>query len=181
MGQLSIKCPKLLSALVAAWMSSVVPSKAACIGTMNTAIPHSTLASAFTVNADGTALARATGLMWARCLLGQTLVDGVCSGSAATMRWEDALAAARSARLAGYNDWRLPNPKEALSVIDDRCLGPSLNADIFPIAVPVFGIWTSSVMANLTGQYNGAWVVSSDGWSVSFGSESQVWLVRQAR
>lgn len=182
MRQFNIKCQKLLPGLVAvAWMAGAAPSEAVCIGTMNTAIPHSTLASAFSVSVDGTALARATGLMWARCLLGQTLVDGVCSGAPAKMRWEEALAAARSARLAGYSDWRLPNPKEALSVIDDRCDAPSLNADIFPIAVPVFSIWTSGVMANLMGQYNGPWVVNSDGGNLVPVDQPVVWLVRQPR
>jgi len=57
-------------------------------------------------NGDGTITDTATGLMWMQ------------DDSGVGMIWEDALAHAESATHAGYDDWRLPNPKELQSIVD---------------------------------------------------------------
>ena len=149
---------------------------------MNTSIPESTPTTAFTVRTDGTVLAKATGLMWARCPVGQIVSANACSGTPKAMTWAEAIIAARASTFAGYTDWRLPNPKEALSIFEDRCDAPSLNADLFPIDYR-FGLWTSTPAANLTGAHYAAWVVGSDGRVILAPDyqEASVLLVRDAR
>lgn len=60
----------------------------------------------FVDNGDGTISDLATGLMW------QSSDDGK------TRDWKEALAYAESLKLAGYDDWRLPNAKELQSIVD---------------------------------------------------------------
>lgn len=175
---LTLRLLALVGTCALCWSASV---QARCLGVPNVAIPPSTLAADFTMHADGMVVARATRLMWARCLLGQSLDNGLCTGQATTMRWEDAVSAARLARLGGYGDWRLPNPKELLSIIDDRCAAPSLNADVFPIPTTYFGAWTSTSTGGLTGMRAGAWIVTSDGQTITYPTEASVLLVREAR
>lgn len=60
----------------------------------------------FVDNGDGTISDLATGLMW------QASDDGK------TRDWKDALAYAEGLKLAGHDDWRLPNAKELQSIVD---------------------------------------------------------------
>ncbi|MCT8986338.1 Lcl C-terminal domain-containing protein [Shewanella phaeophyticola] len=59
----------------------------------------------FVKNPDGTVTDNATGLMW------QSADDSV------RRNWQDSLAYAESAALAGYTDWRMPNIKELQSIV----------------------------------------------------------------
>lgn len=118
-------------------------SEATCLNTENTSLPESTPTQNYSVLPDGTLAAPATGLMWKRCLEGQTLTDGVCEGTPTIYSWADALGIAHSVTFAGHSDWRLPNPKELLSIFEDRCASPGLNADLFPISGN-FGLWTTT-------------------------------------
>lgn len=133
-----------------------------CLNGLDTAVPVSTPTSAFNIGTDGTLVDPRTGLMWMRCLLGQTLVAGRCTGTATTATWAEALTAAHALSFAGHADWRLPNPKEAASILEDRCANPALNADLFPIGD--FNTWTATPVAGmLTGIYDNVWVVGSNG------------------
>jgi hypothetical protein len=157
-------------------------ARATCINVENTSVPLSTPTSSFTVAADGTALAPKTKLMWMRCLLGQTLTSGLCTGTASTFTWADALNAAKAQTFAGYNDWRLPNVKELLSILEDRCWTPALNADVFPIP-QLFGAWSTTPSAvNLANLFDNAWVVDGNGYviQVSKNQTVNVLLVRDA-
>jgi hypothetical protein len=60
----------------------------------------------FIDNGNGTVTDQATGLMWSQDDNGEMLY------------WEDALAYAEAATIAGYDDWRLPNIKELQSIAD---------------------------------------------------------------
>jgi hypothetical protein len=157
-------------------------SHATCINGVNTSIPISTPTSAFNVLADGTVLAPGTRLMWMRCLVGQTLSNGVCTGTSSIFTWADALNAAKAQTFAGHNDWRLPNVKELLSIIEDRCYLPSLNADLFPIT-ELFSAWSSTPTAlNLAGMLDEIWSIDGNG-SVNRWSKYQslnILLVRDA-
>jgi len=102
----------------------------------------------FTVEPDGTATDNRTGLTWQRCPLGTVLDDGgtptvladdhcVPSGSAPqTYSWGAALQAAQTLNsaggFAGFTDWRLPNRKELLSIVETRCTFPAINSQVFP-------------------------------------------------
>jgi len=137
---------------------------ATCINVENTSIPPSTPTSSFSVLGDGTVLAPRTNLMWMRCLVGQTLSGGVCTGTASLFTWANALNAAKAQNVAGHNDWRLPNVKELLSILEDRCNSPALNADLFPIS-ELFTAWSSTPSAvNLANEFIAAWVVDGNGF-----------------
>lgn len=76
----------------------------------------------FVHNGDGTISDEATGLMWMEADSGEG------------MNWEEALSYADSQRLAGYDDWRLPNVKELQSILDySRSPGTSNSAAIDPL------------------------------------------------
>ncbi len=60
----------------------------------------------FVDNGDGTITDTATGLMWQK------------DDSQKGMDWGDALAYAEKLKLAGHDDWRLPNAKELQSIVD---------------------------------------------------------------
>jgi hypothetical protein len=155
----------LNSRLVCALMAGLVAGhvEATCLNRENTSVPESTPTSNHIVHPDGTVTAPATGLMWKRCLEGQALVDDVCEGMPTTYMWPDAFAIAQATSFAGHNDWRLPNPKELLTIFEDRCAAPALNADLFPIS-GLFGIRTATP-ATLTadGSYYLTWVLAWDG------------------
>lgn len=68
--------------------------------------------SAFVDNGDGTVTDLITGLIWQK-------------SHGDKMTFNDALAAADTFSLAGYNDWRLPMIKELYSLIDFRGIDPS--------------------------------------------------------
>ncbi len=157
-------------------------ARATCINVENTSVPLSTPTSSFTVSANGTVLAPQTKLMWMRCLLGQTLTSGPCTGTPSTFTWPDALNAAKAQTFAGYNDWRLPNVKELLSILEDRCWTPALNADLFPIP-QLFTAWSSTPSAvNLANEFIDAWVVDGNGYvsGMSPVNTLNVLLVRDA-
>jgi hypothetical protein len=59
----------------------------------------------FQDNNDGTVTDLATGLMWQK-------------GYGKGMNWKDALKYADTLKLAGHDDWRLPNIKELQSIVD---------------------------------------------------------------
>jgi hypothetical protein len=178
------KVAKLSFCMVASLIASY--SGASCLNRENTSVPESTPTSSHIVHTDGTLTALATGLMWKRCLEGQTLVDGFCAGMPIIYEWADALAAAHAATYAGYGDWRLPNPKELLSIVEDRCAAPGLNADLFPISTDVglggvFGMWSATPTALFAQDtFYLVWLLVNDGvvFATSNLSEVPALLVR---
>jgi alpha-tubulin suppressor-like RCC1 family protein len=100
----------------------------------------------------GTVLDAETGLMWKRCSEGQTwdLVKEACVGDARTLSWQEALQRAHDVNLLGkfgenlgYNDWRLPNRNELISIIEYQCHTPATNSTIFP-STAAAPYWSSS-------------------------------------
>lgn len=77
-----------------------------------------------------------TQLIWQRCSVGQTWDGFICSGTATTHSWADALALASKG-------WRLPNIKELSSITEVACSAPSINSTIFPNTVSD-NYWSSS-------------------------------------
>lgn len=96
-------------------------------------------------------------IMWARCLVGiSSGANSICSeGEVALLNWQEALQYVQtlnaSGGLAGYTDWRLPNPKELASVIEYGCSKPSMNTQVFPNISEV-KVWSSTPSVNRTGE-----------------------------
>lgn len=71
----------------------------------------------FTDNGDGTITDNATGLMW---VADPSLLGGKFGtpGTPTTMNWIEAIDECVSLNYAGHSDWRLPNVKELMSIVD---------------------------------------------------------------
>ena len=133
-----------------------LPAQAAQI--CSSSIPYTSPDDHFTINKDGTASDKTTGLMWMRCSLGQTWNGRSCSGEAKSFSWAEGLKAAVGYQFGGHSDWRLPNKNELESIVENRCYSPAINTRIFP-DTPAAYFWTSS-------PYAGA---ATGAWSVDFG------------
>jgi hypothetical protein len=142
-----------LNIFVVGFLLSTVslPAGAGCVST----IPANTPSSRFVDNSDGTATDMKTGLMWMRCALGQTWTGATCTGTVSKYVWSDALAQAQAATFASHSDWRVPNVKELLSIVERSC-APAINSEIFP-ATSTWSYWTSS--PNVSGNATDAYLV----------------------
>lgn len=107
-------------------------------------IPNTTPDDRYTIDTDqGTVIDKLTKLMWQQCSVGQTQTGTACNGNGNQFDWQTALQAGPSSSVANYNDWRLPNRNELVSLIAWHCNSPSINATVFPnTALNAF--WSSS-------------------------------------
>lgn len=111
--------------------------------------------SRYTDHGDGTVTDNITGLMWKQCAEGLSGA-GCKSGIVQYLTWQGALQRAQGLTFAGNSDWRLPNIKELASLVEDRCMFPTININIFP-SVLSGEYWSSS--PDTMHSYN-AWVVN---------------------
>lgn len=111
----------------------------------------STPTSEFIDHGDGTATHTTTGLMWKRCAEGRS--GSLCENGppppldAEGFRWSEAIERAESSTFAGYTDWRLPNLKELLSIVEHCGHRMAINGSIFPATPLMAGgavFWTST-------------------------------------
>jgi len=102
-------------------------------------------AGSLTDNGNGTVTDSGTRLTWQQ-------------GESAEMTWEAALTHCEGLVLlaSGYTDWRLPNHKELLSLVDDTRNNPSINTIKFPDVVSS-NYWSSTTLA---GYPSYAWFVT---------------------
>ena len=115
-------------------------------------------AGSLTDNGNGTVTDSGTRLMWQQ-------------GESSEMTWEAALTYCEGLVLptSGYTDWRLPNHKELLSLVDDTRNNPSINTTKFPAATTSF-YWSSTTVAGGT---SAAWYVGfGSGYSYYYGKAS---------
>ena len=94
-------------------------------------------AKTYTDNGDGTVTDPTTGLVWMRCAMGQTwsMFNGVgtCSGPASTFESSSsANSLIRTMIFADRYDWRLPNIRELLSIVDLSVAMPATDRLAFP-------------------------------------------------
>ncbi|BCE00330.1 DUF1566 domain-containing protein [Marinicellulosiphila megalodicopiae] len=80
---------------------------------------------------DGWVTDKKTNLMWMRCSLGQTWENNTCTGQE-IYTFENSLIISNEATFAGFDDWRLPNIKELISIVANNCNRPAINLDAFP-------------------------------------------------
>ena len=96
----------------------------------------------FIDNSDGTVTDTKTGLMWQQ----ETVLNKT---------WQEALDYVRDLKLAGYDDWRLPNIHELQSIVDYGRYNPSIDAKAF-LGTVSSDYWSSTTYASST---DGAWCV----------------------
>lgn len=116
-----------------------------------------------------------TGLVWARCSVGQVWDGAACSGSATTYTHEQALTLAQAT-----TGWRLPHVKELANLADRGCINPAIDSAAFP-NTPRTRYWSSSLYVS---NGNFAWnVFFGDGFVGSYirGNSSAVRLVRASQ
>jgi hypothetical protein len=140
---------KYLPYIAACLLWSYWPSVTA--QTCNTNLPNEVPDSRYLLKSNGTVVDTKTGLTWMRCALGQTWTAGTgttgsCTGNYQMLIWQSALQNADSKVFAGYSDWRLPNYKELLSLMDYHCISPAINLHAFPNTPGVL-FWTSTSSA----------------------------------
>jgi len=91
-----------------------------------------------------------TGLMW--------VTNPVDAAISASYTWENAITACESLSYAGYEDWRLPNITELISIVDyGAAAAPRINGAYFMNTQAVY-YWSSTT--------NGAYTPNA--WNISF-------------
>lgn len=111
----------------------------------------------FIVNLNGTVLDQNTGLMWKKSFF----------NSFVKVAWEQALAFCEDMEFAGYKDWRLPNVRELLSLMDYTYHEPAIDPTVFqnvPVESTIF--WSSTTsdhevnyMPDVGKHPNAAWTI----------------------
>lgn len=132
----------------------------------NSTLVSSTPSSRFLDNKDGTITDQKTGLMWKACSEGQAWNGNTCANTAQPYNtWQAALQAVQSINNTGgyakHSDWRLPNIKELVSIVERQCYSPSINLKVFH-NTPEGNFWTSSPTSSVERYNSGMWQVSFD-------------------
>ncbi|MCI5145411.1 MAG: DUF1566 domain-containing protein [Candidatus Electrothrix sp. AR3] len=133
-------------------------------------IPASTPDSQLIDHGDNTITDLKTGLMWKKCLEGVS--GNACEiNSPDLFTWQEALQQPGTVNSEGgfadYDDWRLPNIKELISIVEKQCYDPAINLNRFPNA-PSSSVWSGSPNAGYT----------SHAWAVHFGYGSSNFINR---
>jgi hypothetical protein len=123
----------------------------------------------FSRSNDGIVTDNVTGLQWQ---------DDYSDNSDAIKQvtWTDAIDYCESLTLGGYSDWRLPNKKELLSIVDYGQYDPSINR-VFTKTTS-YNYWSSTTHASLTGD---VWIVYFSYGGTDFGNKSYPNYVRCVR
>ncbi len=109
--------------------------------------------SSSTINGDAVTIDNRTGLMWAQ--------DGSAAGcnSGTGTDWETAGAYCQglqgASSFAGYSDWRLPNIRELMSIVNYENQRPAIDPTYFPNTVSDY-YWSSTTYVPDSGL---AWIV----------------------
>jgi hypothetical protein len=163
--------------------TSLVAQAAAAAQTITPNITNDWPNSRYTVHGStSTVTDTETDLMWQQCSQGQAGA-GCTTGSATVHTWRGALQLATTAntnKIAGYEDWRLPNIKELASLAALDRYSPAINLNVFPITSTAY-VWSSSPHAGSSGSGGSAWGVGfyyGDVNSNDKGSSGFVRLVR---
>ena len=127
------------------------------------------LMPAYQDNGDGTITDLKTGLMWEKLA-----DDGSTQDQDDLYTWDDAFSAKvgllNFTSYAGHDDWRVPNPKELIGILDLQTFDPAVGPAFENACTPACTVTTCSCTAYLVTQ--GYWSSSSDA-----GSTADAWLV----
>jgi hypothetical protein len=149
---------KHITLLLCSMLATSFVAQAAAAQTINPNITNDWPNSRYTVHGNtSTVTDTVNGLMWRQCSQGQAGA-GCTVGSATTHTWQAALqlvTTANTNKIAGYNDWRLPNINELTSLTALDRYNPAINLTAFP-NTPSAYFWSSSPYANNS---TNAWLV----------------------
>ena len=154
----------LLAGVGAALLALVPLAQADCgAGTVAAGLSVSTPNSDFAEAGQGTVVHVKTGLVWKRCVEGQSWNGSACLGEPLNLTWQQALQhAAAVGEHAGGTGWRVPNRKELESIVEFCGYAPAINQFQFPPS-PADRFWSSTTVV---GSPDSAWDVQlSDGYS----------------
>ena len=135
----------------------------------------------FRDNSDGTITDLNTGLMWGKSGYAELDVEPPVpyesEGRWRRYFWNHALLYCERLHLAGYDDWRLPNYKELISILDLSRMEPCVNQEYFPGTRTDF-YWTSTSFAYQTSQ---AWYVYFNLGYVNHINKNNYFYIRPVR
>ncbi len=132
-------------------LMALTASLALACGSARASCPSTNPDSNYVNHGNGTVSDLRTGLMWKQCVEGES--GGSCSGTASSVHWDAAQVAAQNAVFAGFDDWRLPNVRELLSLVEFCNFNPAINATFFPNA-PSAEVWSGSPSISPPGMPN---------------------------
>jgi len=98
------------------------------------------------------------------------------AGVGGTYTWANAIAACKNLNYAGHTDWRLPNIKELMSIVDYEAICPSIDQSFFNCQCSYY--WSSSSCSYSTGS---AWMVKFDAGFVNAYSKTSAVYIRPVR
>lgn len=96
----------------------------------------------FVDNGDGTVTDTDTGLMWQQA--SAPAFEGSVTEGTSFMDWYDAGVYCALLTLGGYDDWRLPEKEELVSLVDLSRQDPAIDTDYFPETFSA-SYWSSNV------------------------------------
>ncbi len=122
-----------------------------------------------------------TGLAWARCVVGQQWNPSTqqCTGEALRLTWKEALQAASSYQAANKDNWRVPNIKELVSIVERQCVDPAANLAIFANS-PSEHYWSSTPNTAATKKLE-AWAVAFYNGRIDSNDKQSDFYVRMVR
>ncbi len=118
--------------------------------TLSLIFPHSTLASDYVDNSDGTVTDKSSGLVWQQ------------PHEHELRTWEQAVNYCDELTLGNNSNWRLPEVKELETLLDKNRFAPTINRQYFSDTLSAF-FWTASTDKDQTDQ---AWIVGFNGGHV---------------
>jgi len=122
----------------------------------------------FINHGDGTVTDNLTSLMWTK---DSQQIKG-------TMKWTDALIACNNLDFAGHTDWRLPNAKELLSLIDYKKHDPALPMGHPFVNVQIIFCWSSTTYDSITNHAWGIYMYNGYAYNYNKITNAYVWPVR---
>jgi c(7)-type cytochrome triheme protein len=136
----------------------------------------------YQISVDGQSVSdNQTGLIWMRCIYGSSWNGSSCDQGKSWytwFSWNDAMRSARRIRFGGYEDWRLPNREELLTIVEKGCAPSTIDQTLFP-ETPAGKFWSSSEYSN-NSEY--AWLVDfGDGRSASELKATSSYYMRPVR
>jgi len=102
--------------------------------------------------------------------------NGAGCNNGSTLAWAAAITFAEGLSFAGYSDWRLPNVKELISIVDYSTVPLAINSTFTNTQSGDY--WSSSTGAAIT---DSAWFVGFDDGGVGRGYKVNPYYVRPVR